>query len=39
MERGFNHMGYLGFLDPSTKKLMDDVAMNVVVNDWKNKTK
>jgi pimeloyl-ACP methyl ester carboxylesterase len=39
MERGFNHMGYMGFIDPTTKKLMDDGAMNVVVNDWKNDTK
>ena len=39
MERGFNHMGYMGFRDPTTKKLMDDGAMNVVVDDWKNETK
>ena len=39
MEKGFNHMGYMGFRDPTTKKLMDDGAMNVVVNDWKNETK
>jgi hypothetical protein len=32
-------MGYMGFIDPTTKKLMDDGAMNVVVNDWKNDTK
>jgi esterase/lipase superfamily enzyme len=39
MERGFNHMGYMGFRDPTTKKLMDDGAMNVVVDDWKDETK
>ena len=38
MERGFNHMGYMGFRDPTTKKLMDDGAMNVIVSDWKNET-
>ncbi|MBV9176195.1 MAG: alpha/beta hydrolase [Nitrososphaeraceae archaeon] len=36
MERGFNHMGYMGFRDPTTKKLMDDGVMNLVVSDWKN---
>lgn len=39
MERGFNHMGYMGFRDPTTKKLMDDGAMNVVVDDWNNEIK
>ena len=39
MERGFNHMGYMGFRDPTSKKLMDDGAMNVEVDDWKDETK
>src|SRR5215831_4141358 len=34
MERGFNHMGYMGFRDPTTKKLMDDGVMNLIVSDW-----
>jgi esterase/lipase superfamily enzyme len=38
MERGFNHMGYMGFRDPNTKKLMDDGVMNLIVSDWKNET-
>jgi len=38
MERGFNHMGYMGFRDPTTKKLMDDGVMNLIVSDWKNET-
>jgi pimeloyl-ACP methyl ester carboxylesterase len=36
MERGFNHMGYMGFRDPTTKMLMDDGVMNLIVSDWKN---
>jgi hypothetical protein len=36
MERGFNHMGYMGFRDPTTKKLMDVGVMNLIVSDWKN---
>lgn len=39
MERGFNHMGYMGFRDPTTKKLMDDGVMNLIVSDWKNEAK
>jgi hypothetical protein len=32
-------MEYMGFRDPTTKELMDDGAMNVVVDDWKDETK
>jgi Alpha/beta hydrolase of unknown function (DUF900) len=34
IDRGDNHGGYFGFRDPSTKKLIDDRVMAVVVHDW-----
>lgn len=34
IDRGDNHGGYFGFRDPSTKKLIDDGVMDVVVHDW-----
>ena len=34
---GDNHFGYVGFRNPSnTAMLVDDGAMNIVVNNWKN---
>jgi hypothetical protein len=32
--KGDNHGGYFGFRDTSTKKLIDDGEMDVVVHDW-----
>jgi len=33
---GENHLGYFGFRSAATGMLIDDGAMNVVVNNWRN---
>ena len=33
---GDNHAGYIGFRNNVTKMLVDDGAINIVVNDWRN---
>jgi hypothetical protein len=33
---GENHLGYFGFRSAANGMLIDDGAMNVVVNNWRN---
>ncbi|HZL23167.1 MAG TPA: hypothetical protein VFC05_07575 [Nitrososphaeraceae archaeon] len=33
---GDNHCGYIGFRNNTTGSLLDDGAMNIVVEDWRN---
>jgi hypothetical protein len=34
--KGDNHMGYMGFKDPTSGKIIDRGAIDVIVDNWKN---